>query len=93
MQKFFFDRVSGTRSEFDYRRCELASVDRAAELVPGATREELLAAATWHWLRLDPRERIGFSLLALDPGPRCRGRDVAAWTAQSRTIPTPPSWR
>ncbi len=49
MQKFFFDRVSGTRSEFDYRGCELASVDRAAELAE-LIALDLAVAAESEWI-------------------------------------------
>ena len=32
MQRYFFDRVSRARSEFDYRGCELANVESATEM-------------------------------------------------------------
>ena len=32
MNRYFFDRVADTRSEFDYRGCELATVESAAEM-------------------------------------------------------------
>jgi hypothetical protein len=32
MQRYFFDRVSEACSEFDYRGCELATVECAAEM-------------------------------------------------------------
>jgi Domain of unknown function (DUF6894) len=32
VRRYFFDRVSCTRSEFDFRGSELATVERAAEM-------------------------------------------------------------
>ncbi len=32
MKRYFFDRVSETRTEFDYRGCEFATLESAAEM-------------------------------------------------------------
>jgi hypothetical protein len=32
VQRYFFDRVSGTRSEFDYRGYEFPTIESAAEM-------------------------------------------------------------
>lgn len=53
MQRYFFDRVSRARSEFDYRGCDLANLESATELA------ELLAID----LALDPEnEWLGWAI-------------------------------